>query len=67
MELRREEKTKTPQPGAEPKPRRFRIVKLEERIAPNRGGHGSNNTCAGYTCVTCATCICGRYSALNCY
>jgi len=26
-----------------PKPRRFRIQKLEERIAPKKGGKGTNN------------------------
>ena len=32
----------------EAKPRRFRIVKLEERIAPGGGnGNGSNFTCGG--------------------
>jgi hypothetical protein len=39
------------------KPRRFRIVKLEERIAPGgpgANGNGSNNTCAqGFTCHKC--------------
>jgi hypothetical protein len=29
-----------------PKRRRFQIVKLEDRIAPNRGGKGTNN-CSG--------------------
>jgi hypothetical protein len=46
MEPRREEPTEpTPQPKE--KPRRFRIVKLEERIAPSNGGtHGNKFTCA---------------------
>ncbi len=49
MEPRREEQQKAPQPGAERKPKRFRIVKLEERIAPSTGGHGTNHTCgSGY-------------------
>jgi hypothetical protein len=26
--------------------RRFQIEKLEERIAPKKGGKGSNNTCS---------------------
>ena len=57
MEPHREEQNKAPEPGAEPKPKRFRIVKLEERIAPPKGGKGTNNcnhtnTCGGYfTCV----------------
>jgi hypothetical protein len=29
--------------------RRFRIVKLEERIAPSQGGNGTNNNCLGHT------------------
>jgi hypothetical protein len=37
MEPHREEQ-KAPEPSAEQKPKRFRIVKLEERIAPSRGG-----------------------------
>jgi hypothetical protein len=39
MEPHREERQKA-LPSAEPKPKRFRIVKLEERIAPNKGGGG---------------------------
>ena len=38
MEPRREEVPKAPPPGAEQKPKRFRIVKLEERIAPGKNG-----------------------------
>ncbi len=44
----REESQRAPPPGAEPKPKRFRIVKLEERIAPGAHGNGSN----GPHCVT---------------
>jgi hypothetical protein len=58
MEPHREEQ-KAP-PRAEPKPKRFRIVKLEERIAPSKGGNGTNNGCftgnhatqCGATCPT---------------
>ena len=32
------------------KPRRFRIQKLEERIAPKRGGKGTNN-CPSANCT----------------
>lgn len=33
-----------PRPAAEPTPRRrFRIEKLEQRIAPKRGGKGTKN------------------------
>ena len=45
MQPRREE-PKAPPPSAEQKRKRFRIVKLEERIAPGSGGKGSNHTCA---------------------
>jgi hypothetical protein len=58
MEPHREDQQKALELGATPKPRRFRIVKLEERIAPSRGGYGTNNTCA-YTC----TCV---PTAFNC-
>jgi hypothetical protein len=45
MEPRREEQQK---------PKRFRIIKLEERIAPTKGGnisHGKATAC-GLTCPT---------------
>jgi hypothetical protein len=42
MEPHREEPQRAPPAGAEPKPKRFRIVKLEERIAPNNGHRHSN-------------------------
>jgi hypothetical protein len=38
MEPHREEPQKALQASAEEKPKRFRIVKLEERIAPSKGG-----------------------------
>ncbi len=51
MEPHREEQNKAPPPGAEPKPKRFRIVKLEDRVAPRRGGK------TGITCpLTADTC-----------
>ncbi len=34
MEPRREEQQKKPEPRAEPKAKRFRLVKLEERVTP---------------------------------
>jgi hypothetical protein len=43
MEPRHEESSKALEPGAAQKPRRFRIVKLEERIAPKMGGKGTHN------------------------
>ncbi len=46
MEPHREEPQKALPPSAEPKPKRFRIVKLEERVAPSQGG------------ATGATCLC---------
>jgi hypothetical protein len=38
-----------PQPaGPPPAPKkRFRFVKLEERIAPQKGGNGTHNGCGG--------------------
>ena len=44
MEPRREEPT-APTPQPQEKPRRFRIVKLEERIAPSKSGY--TGTCQG--------------------
>lgn len=49
MEPRREEK-KPVKPRPEEKPKRFRLVKLEERIAPKGGGshrHCGNGTWGG--------------------
>jgi hypothetical protein len=56
MEPRHEEqKDKVPPTEEkEAKPRRFRIVKLEERIAPTKGGNGTNN--CGYTDRKCVVC-----------
>jgi hypothetical protein len=38
MEPRREEQNKAPPPSAEQKRKRFKIVKLEDRIAPSSRG-----------------------------
>jgi hypothetical protein len=62
MEPRREEQQKALAPSAGQKPKRFRIVKLEERIAPSKAG--GTGTGAGGTrhCPTVAnTCrpMCG--------
>jgi hypothetical protein len=38
MEPHREEQPKAPPPNAERKPKRFRIIKLEDRIAPTSSG-----------------------------
>jgi len=56
MEPRGEENQKAPQPGAEPKRRRFRIVKLEERIAPGQGGNRTNNTCTQHSNLAHSRC-----------
>jgi len=51
MEPVHEEKTRTLERSATQKPKRFRIVKLEERIAPNNhGGNGTNNCSATQPC-----------------
>ncbi len=59
MEPRREEQSKAPAPGTARKAKNFRIIKLEERIAPIKGGSGSNNCtevgCATYTCLSVCT------------
>jgi hypothetical protein len=54
----REEQPKAPEPGAEPKPKRFRIVKLEERIAPRQGPKPKT----GYS-----GCYCGSGHGGSCY
>jgi hypothetical protein len=54
MEPRREE-PKAAKPPSEQKPKRFRIVKLEERIAPSKGGGKTDN---GNSCHTTCTCGC---------
>ena len=55
MESRCEEPKKALEPGAAQKPNRFRIVKLEERIAPAKGGK------ATHKCFTTPTCVCDTY------
>jgi hypothetical protein len=62
MEPRREEPKKAPPPSAEPKPKRFRIVKLEERIAPSKGGgHTGAPQCGPYrTAAPPCTACCGE-------
>ena len=53
MEPRREEQQKALEPNAGQKPKRFRIVKLEERIAPGK----KIVVTVGYSCG--GTCDCG--------
>jgi hypothetical protein len=61
MEPHREEQ-KALEPSAEQKPKRFRIVKLEERIAPRMGGggtgHCTNNCHAGNTTTDSGSVYC---------
>ncbi len=61
MEPRREEE-KALAPSAEQKPRRFRIIKLEERIAPGQAKTVNfchyTHKCTGIT--TCYPCSGGR-------
>jgi hypothetical protein len=45
-----------PEEGKEGKPR-FQVIKLEERIAPDKGGHGVRTRGPGHTCQCCR---CGR-------
>jgi hypothetical protein len=58
MEPHREEQPKAPELSAEQKPKRFRIVKLEERIAPGKvepmgGSYTCWSPCTSYTCGQC--------------
>jgi hypothetical protein len=55
MEPRREEQ-KAPPLRREEKLKRFRIVKLEERIAPAKGGHETKNSCAVFCTLSCGGC-----------
>jgi hypothetical protein len=54
MEPRREEPT-APTPPPQEKPRRFRIVKLEERIAPSNSHGQGNVTHSGANCFAYAS------------
>jgi hypothetical protein len=67
MEPHREEQSKALELGAEPKPKRFRIVKLEERIAPSRGGGTHANTCANCPSQGCTwSCTCEGCATVHC-
>jgi hypothetical protein len=57
MEPHRERQHEALKASAEPKPKRFRIVKLEERIAPARGGKATHNSCD-------VTCNCSQWRTL---
>lgn len=56
MEPRRDTPPKALEPSAQSQPRRFHIVRLEERIAPRKGG-AKTHKCA--TAITCALPECG--------
>jgi hypothetical protein len=56
MEPHREEPQKAPPPSANPKPKRFRIVQLEDRIAPSSGG-GTKNCHTYGVCGTGNRCV----------
>ena len=53
----RPETTRKPDPAAPRK--RFRIEKLEERIAPAKGGKGTHNCSGGGSGPSVGTIICG--------
>ncbi len=59
MEPRGQDQKRTAQTRTEEKPRRFRIVKLEERIAPGGkgGGNGNHLQGTGWTVCLCAVSI----------
>ena len=50
MEPHGEERQQVLRPSTAQKPRRFRIVKLEERIAPAKNG-GTNGACPTHKCT----------------
>jgi len=54
----RPETNRKPDPDAATPRKRFRIEKLEERIAPKKGGKGTNN-CSGSVGTSSGTFSCG--------
>ena len=51
-ESRKEEQPAEPRKDVKERKRRFQIVKLEERIAPGKGGNGKHsNYCHSRQCV----------------
>jgi hypothetical protein len=59
MEPRKDEQPQSPGQHKEPPKKRFRLIKLEERIAPNAGGNTAGPNC----CFTCKNCFhCGHIS-----
>jgi hypothetical protein len=63
MEPHREESQKALPAGAEQGPRRFRIVKLEDRIAPSAGGNTKH--CYRSLSGCSPSCVCGTIA--RCY
>jgi hypothetical protein len=62
MESYREE-SKVPKPHQGKKQKRFRLIRLEERIAPGGGhGNGSNRTECKSGCFNCYSGLCGTAS-----
>jgi hypothetical protein len=57
MEPRRERQHEALNVSAEPKPKRFRIVKLEERIAPRKAGNTRQCPTGGVTCFDTCNCL----------
>ena len=51
MEPRREEQQRALGSSAEQKPRRFRIIKLEERVAPRKSGGTNGANCYTHKCT----------------
>jgi hypothetical protein len=49
-----------PPPGSPAPKRRFRLAKLEDRIAPTRGGKGTKN-CPHYSASMATANDCGPY------
>jgi hypothetical protein len=66
VEPSREDQPKAPQHSAEEKPKRFRIVKLEERIAPSKGGNGTHNCPGSYGCSWGCTVGCKSFAISLC-
>jgi hypothetical protein len=66
MEPHREQRQKAQPPGAAQMPKRFRIVKLEERIAPSGKGVTRNPNHGSCVCITYAD-TCGCYSYPQCW
>lgn len=51
MQPNREDQQKSLESNGEKRPNRFRIIKLEERIAPNKGGNTNKHGCPSVVCT----------------